>query len=73
LKLLKHKQQLLFTLPSTPEFADQKAVLSQEVQDLVSGIVLLRIPNELAWTLYIESKDAKTIGMSCYSALRGPD
>lgn len=61
-KLLKHKQQLLFALPNSPEFADQKNKLAHEVQDLVSGIVLLKIPNELAWSLYIESKDAKTIG-----------
>lgn len=60
-KLLKHKQQLLFALPLTDKFAAQKAKLASEVQDLVSGMVLLKIPNELAWTLFIESKDAKTI------------
>ena len=60
-KLLKHKQQLLFALPATPQFAEQKTKLAQEVQDLVSGMVLLKIQNELAWSLYIESKDAKTI------------
>ncbi|GJE96722.1 TPR-like protein [Phanerochaete sordida] len=60
-KLLKHKQQLLFALPTTDAFATQKAKLASEVQDLVSGMVLIKIPNELAWTLFIESKDAKTL------------
>lgn len=60
-KLLKHKQQLLFALPSNAEYTAQKAKLSAEVQDLVAGIVLLGIPNELAWSLYLESKNAKTI------------
>ncbi|EKM54043.1 uncharacterized protein PHACADRAFT_145635 [Phanerochaete carnosa HHB-10118-sp] len=60
-KLLKHKQQLLFALPASETFAAQKAKLASEVQELISGIVLLQIPNELAWTLFIESKDAKTL------------
>lgn len=62
-KLLAHKQRLLFALPGTGEFAEQKARLSAEVQDLVAGIVLLKIPNELAWTLYLEGRNAKTIRM----------
>ena len=61
-KLLRNKQQLLLALPSIGEYSAQKAELSAEVQDLVAGIVLLEIPNELAWSLYLESKNAKTIG-----------
>lgn len=61
-KLLRHKQQLLFALPDTKEFSVQKKKISAEVQDLVSGIVLIQIPNELAWTLFIEAKNAVSVG-----------
>jgi superkiller protein 3 len=40
-----------------------KKQLSEEVQDMISGIVLLNIPNELAWNLYIEGTNAASIGM----------
>lgn len=62
-KLLSLKHRLLYALPRTPETEAQKSELSQEVQEMVNGIVLLEIPNELAWTLYLEGKDAATIGM----------
>ena len=42
------------------------------MQDLVAGMVLLEIPNELAWMLYVESKDAKTIGMFQFLHQKGP-
>lgn len=61
-KLLRHKQQLLFALPNTKEFSVQKQKISAEVQDLVGGIVLIQIPNELAWTLFIEAKNAVSVG-----------
>jgi hypothetical protein len=33
-----------------------------EVDKLVSGAVLLRVPDELAWTTFIDGKDSETIG-----------
>lgn len=61
-KLLEYKKQLLYALASTAD-RDTKSRLSAEVQDLISGIVLLNIPNHLAWSLFIEGTDAATIGM----------
>ncbi|KAI0700930.1 TPR-like protein [Cytidiella melzeri] len=59
-KLLHFKQQLLYALRSKDDISLKKK-LSEEVQDLVSGIVLLNIPNELAWNLHIEGTDAASI------------
>ena len=61
--MLQMKQRHLFALPVTDN-AKQKARLALEVEDLINGIVLLKIPNELAWTLLLESKDAEHIGRS---------
>lgn len=63
-KLLQHKQQLLYALTSKDDLEAKKA-LSAEVQELVGGIVLLNIPNELAWNLNIEGTNASSIGESC--------
>ncbi len=62
-KLLQHKQQLLYALTSSDDMST-KLKLSQEVQELISGIVLLNIPNELAWNLHIQGIDASSIGES---------
>ena len=61
-RLLSFKQKLLSALPDTLDFSDQKHALNREVQDMINGIVLLGIPNELSWALFIEGKDAATIG-----------
>jgi hypothetical protein len=61
-KLLRHKQRYLFALPSTGEAATTKAELAADVADLVNGVVLLEIPDELAWTMHLESKDVDTLG-----------
>ena len=60
-KLLHLKQRHLFALPATGK-KTEKAQLASELNELVSGMVLLNIPEELAWTLMIESKDAAEIG-----------
>ncbi|EIN11575.1 superkiller protein 3 SKI3 [Punctularia strigosozonata HHB-11173 SS5] len=60
-KLLRHKQRYLFALPSSGDAASTKSQLAEEVQDLVNGAVLLEIPDELAWELYIASKDVDTL------------
>lgn len=58
-KLFRHKLRHLYALPNTSE---KKAVLFAEVDDMASGVVLLGIPDELAWTFVIEGKDCDTIG-----------
>ena len=61
-KLLRMKQVHLLSLPADSKRKDEKARLAAEVEDLINGIVLLKLPDELAWTLLIESKDAERIG-----------
>ncbi|TBU40919.1 TPR-like protein [Dichomitus squalens] len=58
-KLLEMKQQYLFALPAAGN--ENKAHLASELDELINGIVLLKIPNELAWSLLLESKDAAQI------------
>ena len=60
-KLLHLKQRHLFALPASGNSAD-KARLASELDELINGMVLLKIPDELAWTLLIESRDAAEIG-----------
>jgi len=61
-KLLRHKRQYLAALPTTGDQVKLKKTLAVEVQELVSGMVLLQIPDELAWLLFIDGKDCETIG-----------
>jgi len=42
--------------------AELKKTLAAEVQELVNGMVLLQIPDELAWLLFIDSRDCECIG-----------
>ncbi|KAI0051258.1 TPR-like protein [Auriscalpium vulgare] len=58
-KLLRHKRAYLQALPTSR--SDLKQRLAAEVQDLVNGMVLLQIPDELAWTIFIDSQDAETV------------
>lgn len=57
--LLQRRKSRLWSMP--PEIAD-KSRLRNEVIEMVNGIVLLRIPNELAWTLYFETQDHDALG-----------
>ena len=61
-KLLRMKQVHLFSLPADSKRKDEKAHVAAEVEELINGIVLLKLPDELAWNLLIESKDAEHIG-----------
>ena len=62
-KLLRYKQQLLHALPGTGDLASKKQQLAAQLQDLVNGMVLLEIPDEAAWLIFIEGTDAPTIGI----------
>lgn len=57
-KLLDHRQRYLSALPE----GDEKTKVAADVEEQINGMVLLKIPNELAWTLFIEAKDAESIG-----------
>ncbi len=63
-KLLRMKQLHLFSIPVDDQHKEEKARLAVEVEELINGIVLLKIPDEAAWMLSIESKDAARIGES---------
>jgi superkiller protein 3 len=39
-----------------------KESLRLEVMDMVNGLILLKIPNELAWNIYFETLDLRTLG-----------
>ncbi|KAI0633616.1 TPR-like protein [Trametes polyzona] len=69
-KLLRTKQRHLFALPTTAQYQESKAQLAAEVEKLIGGMVLLKIPDELAWSLYIESKDAATLEDYDFGILR---
>ncbi|KAI0743910.1 TPR-like protein [Daedaleopsis nitida] len=68
LKLLRMKQLHLFSVDS--KHKAEKARLAEEVEDLINGIILLKIPVEFAWSLKIESQDAARIEDYDFGTLR---
>ena len=60
--LLRYKRRYLHTLPCTGEYATVKWNVSRELDELVNGAVLLRVPDELAWVTFLEGQDCENIG-----------
>lgn len=58
-KQLRHKRDLLFALPLDDP---KKRQLAIEVEKLISGVVLLRVEDELAWSAFIDGRDCETLG-----------
>ena len=56
-KLFSHKQRLMSVIPSSGDSSKRKCQVSQELEEMVDGIVLLVIPNEPVWRYYIEGQD----------------
>ena len=57
--LLQRRHERLLALPtSDPE----KQKVWAEVMEMVNGMILLKIPNELAWSIYFETRDLETLG-----------
>ncbi|KAL4074288.1 superkiller protein 3 [Scleroderma citrinum] len=57
-KVIRFKQQYFYALPlSDPT----KATLGLELDELVNGIVAIGIPDELAWSIFLEGMDKDTI------------
>ncbi|CDO72766.1 hypothetical protein BN946_scf184994.g19 [Trametes cinnabarina] len=69
-KLLRLKQRYLFSLPSKGQSTAVKKKLAAEVDELIAGMVFLKIPDELAWSLFIESRDAEILEDYDYATLR---
>jgi len=58
-KQLRRKRDHLFSLPSDDSMKQQLAI---EVEKLISGVVLLRITDELAWSAFIDGQNHEAIG-----------
>ncbi|KAH9947609.1 TPR-like protein [Amylocystis lapponica] len=69
-RLLRHRQRYLYVLPAAGEAAAQKTKVAAELEDLVNGMVLLGVQDDLAWSLFIEAKDAGSIDMYGLDILR---
>jgi superkiller protein 3 len=61
-KLLRHKQRYLHSLPVSSELSSLKAEVASELESLVNGAVILLVPDELAWTTFIEGRNSATVG-----------
>lgn len=62
-KLIMYKQEYFYALPTT---SSEKAPLGKELDELVDGVVIIGVPDELSWSIFLEGKDSDTIG-SCRS------
>lgn len=62
-KLLRRRLQYLQALAYAPSSSSkEREVLSAEVMEMISGIVLLNIPNEQAWRTYLDTRDVLHMG-----------
>ncbi|KAG7088368.1 hypothetical protein E1B28_012371 [Marasmius oreades] len=69
-KLLRYKLQYLHSFSTADPTDGPKSKLATEVTDLIKGAVILKIPDELAWILFLDGKDAGTIADYDYDHLR---
>ncbi|KAF8513017.1 TPR-like protein [Hysterangium stoloniferum] len=69
-KLLRRKLQHLESLPLLDESMIAKQKLLSEIEDLSNGVVLLGIPDELAWMFFLDSKDVYSIEEYGFLTLR---
>jgi superkiller protein 3 len=60
-KLLRHRIRFLHSLSASKDGERRKAA-SDVVDALVEGVVLLNIPDDLAWSMAIDGKNAESIG-----------
>uniref|UniRef100_D8QCZ7 Superkiller protein 3 n=1 Tax=Schizophyllum commune (strain H4-8 / FGSC 9210) TaxID=578458 RepID=D8QCZ7_SCHCM len=65
-KVLFYKRQYLFALPAGKE----KDEIRGQVEEMANGVVVLQVPDELAWTTYLELKDCATVEEYEYDTLR---
>ncbi|PVG02399.1 TPR-like protein [Serendipita vermifera] len=65
--LLQRRKQKLWSIPSADSEKDK---LRKEFMGMVDGMVLINIPNELAWTLYFEAKDNDDLDTYSLSEIR---
>ncbi|TDL26128.1 TPR-like protein [Rickenella mellea] len=56
-KILRWKLRYQSSLAPSGDMAELKVKIGSEVDSLINGVVLLNVPDELAWTMVIEGKD----------------
>ncbi len=61
-KQLRYKQRCLQSITSTKDSLVLKQKIMQDIDELVEGIVLLQKPDDLGWTLFLESRDYEDLG-----------
>lgn len=49
-------------IPSSGDSSKRKGQVSEELEEMVNGIILLNIPNEPVWRYYIEGQDIYSLG-----------
>ncbi|KAH0827587.1 superkiller protein 3 [Lanmaoa asiatica] len=57
-KLIMYKQKYFYALPTT---SSEKAPLGKELDELVDGVVIIGVPDEFSWSIFLEGKDNDTI------------
>ena len=62
-KLLRYKQRYQHALPLDGNGIAEKRRIGHEIDDIVNGIVLLNIADELAWLLFLDAQDNESIDM----------
>ncbi|KAG9316442.1 superkiller protein 3 [Chiua virens] len=58
-KLIVYKQKYFYALPAK---SPDKEHLGKELDELVDGVVIVGVPDELSWSIFLEGKDSDTIG-----------
>lgn len=56
-----YKQKYFYALPTT---SSEKFPLGKELDELVEGVIIIGVPDEFSWSIFLEGKDSDTIG-SC--------
>ena len=58
-KLIVYRQKYFYALPTT---SPDKVPLGKELDELVNGVVIIGVPDELSWSIFLEGKDSDMIG-----------
>lgn len=54
-----YKQKYFYALPTT---SSEKVLIGKELDELVNGVVIIGVPDELSWSIFLEGKDCDAIG-----------
>ena len=49
-------------IPSSGKVSERKSQVSEELDEMVNGIILLGIQNEDVWRYYLEGQDVYSLG-----------